>query len=173
MEKIIYNRILKLFILFSSICLCFVFCFKVKAKKQIPDEEMIILTNVMLSLCNNQEIQRISYHDGHNYYFYYFNDGEVGIISTDLQILKVCNERLSLISTHAKSDYNIDLRYQKLIYIVDIMLAKNISEISIDKENRNAIRIERFDNYSITNIKPRYMSSECTIVNDTWYIYKR
>lgn len=129
------------------------------------DADMIRMAEEYQELFHKQDISHIGLRL--NYYICIYNDDSIYLVSCDGMLIRDVNTR-EIISTNAKNDIHLSDNMRILLAIVEDIYTHRINYISVKSDT---IRMERFDGYYITNIKP-YPDSSLKQVQEGWYVHE-
>ena len=132
--------------------------------KIYSDAEMINLAETCTRLFDDLHIRRIEQRS--NYYICIYQDSSVYIVTCDSKVIRETGHNRTIISSNAKNDSNLPIRFQGLLSVVQSIYSHEIRYVSVKSDS---IRLERFDGYYLSNIEP-YDTSAFKIVQDKWYI---
>lgn len=158
-RKIIFTHIL---------CICaFLFtCCTVK-DKNISDSDMISFSEKCVHILPELEIKNIEYRSGAGYYVCQYTDSTLFLVSGDLKIIRdITNNKILSID---KAHHNLSINLISLYSIIEEMVLFNICCINTTID---AIFIQRFDGYSITNKDMAYKNGWQQIEHN-WYVSKQ
>lgn len=158
-------------VMVSAICFFMIGCRN--QNKTIADEGMVVLVQKYRSVFLEENIQRIEYSDGKGYYFFYYTNGLMGIVTADLNIIKVikAGQELVLVSENAQYDETLAPNFLIIVQIVKDFQSNGISSVFIDNKDNQIITLQRFDGYYISNREP-LVKRNYAIIDSTWYIRK-
>ncbi len=137
-----------------------------RSNKEYSNIEMIGLAETYKKLFDDQYILQIESHSDHAYYICTYRDTSIYIVTYDSKVIRGTGYNRTIISSNAKDDPNLPIRFQELLSVVQSIYSHEIRYVSVKSDS---IRLERFDGYYLSNIKP-YDCSAFEVVQNKWYI---
>ena len=135
-----------------------------RSNKEYSNAEMINLAETYKKLFDDQYIRLIEQRS--NYYICIYQDSSVYIVTCDSKVIRETGHNRTIISSNAKDDPNLPIRFQELLSVVQSIYSYEIRYVSVKSDS---IRLERFDGYYLSNIEP-YDCSAFEVVKNKWYI---
>lgn len=158
-RQIIYTHVL-------CICAIFFTCCSTITDKNISDSDMIAFSEKCTHLFPALKIKNIEYRSGAGYYVCQYTDSTLFLVAGDLKIIRdVTNNKILPID---KDYQNLSVNLIGLYSIIEEMVLFNICYV---KTTTDAIFIQRFDGYSITN-KDMVCKKGWQQVENNWYVSK-
>lgn len=140
-------------------------CSCANTHNEYSDADMIRMAEEYQKLFYKQDISSIELHL--NYYICTYNDGSLYLVACDGMLIRDLHTR-EIISNNAKNDIHLSDNMRILLAIVEDIYTHRINRISVKSDT---IRMERFDGYYITNLKP-YPDSPLKQIQEGWYVHE-